>query len=338
MPSEKLVPYKIELHEAYDPQNQYDLSSLISHDPNIGYDHIIDAIEDFLSSLEGENLRDSSAEKTFIVEDFERNGNVIDGFISTGNYGYASIIRDVETGTANYQKDELEAEQLPFYFMFYLPETIEGEYYREGKRLVVILQQINRMGIKGQVKGRLKGFMTGDCDESTMKFRPIYTKRIYEKLLESDYLTRVDIDVNRFPGDDERRSELINGIDSGNTESQTIVIKPDEDFAGSLRGLVDRLKDEEREFVEVVSDEVEEVRAKVVNSGGREETIPLMKDQVAMRRDLTGDGLTYEDGLLTASTLRRETDTLFGDIINPNVVESPEFGDSVQPLEFDDEL
>jgi len=233
MPSEKLIPYKIEINETYDPDNKYNLSSLVSHDPNIGYNHIIDAVENFLSNLEGENLRDSSAEKTFIVEDFERNGNVIDGFISTGNYGYASIIRDVETGTANYQKDELEAEQLPFYFMFYLPETVEDEFYRGGKRLVVILQQINRMGIKGQVKSRIKDFLTSNCDESTMKFEPIYTKRIYEKLLESDYLSRVDIDVNKFPGDDERRSELINGVDSGNTESQTIVIKPDEEFAGS---------------------------------------------------------------------------------------------------------
>lgn len=337
MPSEKLVPYKIELNESHDKENKYDLSNLVAHDPAIGHDHIVDAIEEFLENLSGENLRNSSSEKTFIVEDFERNGNVIDGFISSGDYGYESIIRHVETGDATYAKDEMEAEQLPFYFMFHLPETPEDELYREGERLVVILQQINRMGIKGQVKSRFVDSVLSS-DNSTVKFRPIYTKRIYEKLLESEYLTRIDIDVNKIPGDDERRSELIHGVDTGNTDSQTIVVKPDDDYADRLRGIVDRLKDEERDFAEVVSEEVEEVRAKVKNSGGRIETIPLMKDQVAMRRDLMGDNLQYRNGLLTTDALRRETTDLFMDIPHEEIVEEPEFGDDIQPLEFDDEL
>ncbi|QSG13720.1 hypothetical protein [Halapricum desulfuricans] len=338
MPSEKLVPYKIELYEKYDPEQKYDLSNLSSHDPSIGYDHIIDVVEDFLSNLEGRNLRDPSAEKTFIVEDFERNGNVIDGYISTGNYGYESLIRNVETGDPTYEKDEMEAEQLPFYFMFYLPQTVEGEPYRGGTRLVIILEQINRMGIKGQVKSRFEQFLTTSSDDTTVKFRPIYTERIYEKLLEADFLNRIDIDLNKIPGDDERRSELIHGIDSGDTKSQTIVLHPDDDFADGLREVVGRLKEEEREFAEVVSEEVEEVRAKVVNSGGRQETIPLMKNKVAMRRDLSGDELQYSNGLLTTGSLRREADGLFTDLMHSELVESPEFGDDIQPLEFDDEI
>lgn len=332
MPSEKLVPYKLSLHESYSPENTYDLTNLTSHDPHLPNGYILDIIEDFLEESEGENLRDVQEEKTFVVETYAREGNLIEGYISTGDYGYEADLRHVETGELTHRKDEMEAEQLPFYFLMYLPETTDGETYAKGQRLFILLEQINRAGIKGALNDRLKRFLIGRNDQTVMKMEPVYTRRIYDKIIESDRIYKIEFEVHKLPGDDDEKSmSLVKGMEVEDSEKRTLVFQPSQ--GGSLekfRERIERAKDNEKQFAELVAKEVEDVRAKVVNSGGRSETVPLMKNEVAMRRDLTGNGLNYEHGLLTPDTLRREAAALLSDILDPEYVKEIETGASVQ--------
>ncbi|MFD1641458.1 hypothetical protein [Halohasta litorea] len=330
MPSEKLIPYKLEIHEKNYPESKYDLSSLHTSDPTLPDDNIIDSIENFLTDLEGENLKDPKKEKTFIVEQLRRNGNVIDGYISTGDYGYEAELKHVDTGDLTHEKGELEAEQMPFYFMFYLPETVKGEIHGDGERLIFVLQQINNRGIKTALKNKLLPYLLENSENSVGKVRPVYTTRVYEQLIDSNRVMRLDVQINKLPGDDESRSEIIKGLSVEDTREQTLVLKAEQ--GGSIekaKEIVRKLKDSNKEFAEIVSNEVEQVDAKVKNSGGRYETIPLMKNQMAMRRDLTGDGLEYDKGLLTPECLRDETKDLLTDIFNSDIVKPPEFGNEL---------
>ena len=128
MPSEKLVPYSFEIYERGDPDNGYNLTQLHAHDTAFGENHILDLMENLFEKQES-NLEPSSNDKTFIVEEYHRDGNLIEGIVSTGYHGYEAEIRDVESGNLTHLKGEDEAEQMPLYFLIYLPHTRGGKPY-----------------------------------------------------------------------------------------------------------------------------------------------------------------------------------------------------------------
>lgn len=319
------MPYRIQIHERRHPDNKYDLSNLHSHNTGFAENHILDLLESFFDRHLGDNLTVPSREKALIIQEFEKEDNIIEGIISSGNYGWRSVLRDVETGDVTHVKDEDEVELLPFYFLSYFPHTQHGELYDSGKNLFIVLQQVNRLGIKTFLAEKLEEFALSGVNDAIMKFDPVYSSNVLEKVIEADRIMRLELETHEIPDDFERRMEILDGLRDEDLSTQTLVLKPD--HGGSIekvRRLASRHKERDTHFASEVSEDVNNMRVTINKGGGRSETFSLLDHEVAMKKDLDDD-LNKQDGLITAQSLRRETNRLFNeDLFNTDIVEEIE--------------
>lgn len=321
MPSEKLVPYSFEIYERGDPDNGYNLTQLHAHDTAFGENHILDLMENLFEKQES-NLEPSSNDKTFIVEEYHRDGNLIEGIVSTGYHGYEAEIRDVESGNLTHLKGEDEAEQMPLYFLIYLPHTRGGKPYNKAQTALIILHQVNRTGVKGKLKKHIEQTCLSGVRDYTMKMDPVTTEDVLEKVIEADRVAKLDINVRKIPGDDESRMELLKGLRTEEVGTRSVVLRPE--HGGSFEWLKSKaasLKDTDKHFGTIVSDDVENFTVTIQKDGGRSETFSLLNEEVAMRKDLESDELRTDSGLITADSLRSEANELANDIFDQQIVE-----------------
>ena len=321
MPSEKLVPYEFEIYEHRNPDNGYKLTQLQTHDTAFNENHILDLLENLFGKQET-NLEPSSNDKTFVIEEYHRDGNVIEGIVSTGYHGYEAEIRHVESDRLTHRKGEDEAEQMPLYFLIYLPQTREGKPYDNGETALIILHQVNRIGVKGKLKKHIKQTCLSGVTDYTMKMEPVTTEDVLEKVIEADRVAKLDINVRKIPGDDESRMELLKGLSTEEVGTRSIVLRPQ--HGGSFEWVKNKaasLKDSEKHFGTIVSDDVENFTVTIQKDGGRSETFSLLNEEVAMRKDLESDKLRTDSGLITARSLRNEANELANDIFDQQIVE-----------------
>lgn len=322
MPSEKLVPYEFEIYEHRNPDNGYNLTQLRAHDTAFSENHFLDLIENLLKNNQETNLEPPSNDKTFVIEEYHREGNVIEGIVSTGYHGYEAEIRDVESGNMTHLKGENEAEQMPLYFLIYLPQTREGKPYDNGQTALIILHQVNRIGVKGKLKKHIEQTCLSGVTDYTMKMDPVTTEDVLEKVIEADRIAKLDINVRKIPGDDESRMELVKGLSTEEVGTRSIVLRPE--HGGSFEWVKSKaasLKNTEKHFGTIVSDDVENFTVTIQKDGGRSETFSLLNEEVAMRKDLESDKLRTDSGLITAGSLRNEANKLANDILEDQIVE-----------------
>lgn len=321
MPSEKLVPYSFEIYEQRNPDNGYNLTQLHAHDTAFDENHILDLMENLFSKQDS-NLEPSSNDKTFVIEEYHRDGNLIEGIVSTGYHGYEAEIRDVESGDMTHLKGEDEAEQMPLYFLICLPHTRDGNPYDNGQTALIILHQVNRIGVKGKLKKHIEQTCLSGVSDYTMKMDPVTTEDVLEKVIEADRIAKLDINVRKIPGDDEKRMELVKGLRTEEVGTRSVVLRPE--HGGSFEWVKSKaasLKDTNKHFGTIVSDDVENFTVTIQKDGGRSETFSLLNEEVAMRKDLDSEELRTEAGLITARSLRNESNDLANDILDQQIVE-----------------
>ncbi|MFC7323103.1 hypothetical protein ACFQMF_00765 [Halorubrum rutilum] len=321
MPSEKLVPYSFEIYEQRNPDNGYNLTQLHAHDTAFDENHILDLMENLFSKQDS-NLEPSSNDKTFVIEEYHRDGNLIEGIVSTGYHGYEAEIRDVESGDMTHLKGEDEAEQMPLYFLICLPHTRDGKPYDNGQTALIILHQVNRIGVKGKLKKHIEQTCLSGVSDYTMKMDPVTTEDVLEKVIGADRIAKLDINVRKIPGDDEKRMELVKGLRTEEVGTRSVVLRPE--HGGSFEWVKSKaasLKDTNKHFGTIVSDDVENFTVTIQKDGGRSETFSLLNEEVAMRKDLDSEKLRTEAGLITARSLRNESNDLANDILDQQIVE-----------------
>lgn len=321
MPSEKLVPYSFEIYEHGNPDNGYNLTQLHAHDTAFDENHILDLMETLFSN-QGTNLEPSSNDKTFVIEEYHRDGNIIEGIVSTGYHGYEAEIRDVESGDMTHLKGEDEAEQMPLYFLIHLPQTRGGKPYDNGQTALIILHQVNRIGVKGKLKKHIEQTCLSGVRDYTLNMEPVSTTEVLEKVIEADRIPKLDINVRKIPGDDESRMGLVKGLTTEEVGTRSLVLRPE--HGGSFQWVKDKaasLKDSDKHFGTIVSDDVKDFTVTIQKDGGRSETFSLLNEEVAMRKDLDTEELRTESGLITAHSLRSEANDLTNDILDQRIVE-----------------
>lgn len=323
MPAEKLVPYRFEMYEHRNTDNACNLAQLHEYDTGFRESDIISLFEQFFEDNLNTNLEPISSEKTVVLEEYSRNGNVLEGIISTGYHGYESDFRDVDTGRITYTKGEDEAEQMPLYFLAYRPDTQAGEPYDDGQTVFIVFQQVNRIGVKTRFKKHLEPYcLHGVSTPTTLNINPVATEDVLQKVLDSDRITKVDMRIKKSPTDDESMYHLLQGLDTEDVGTQSLVLRPEHGGRfPSIRQLVGRAVDSDRQFAEFVDDDVENFTVTIKNDQGRSETFSLMSDEIAMRKDLDNDRLDTLGGLITADELRGEANELINEIVNTNFVE-----------------
>lgn len=327
MPTHKIVPYNVKLREKNktEPKNFWKMDEISLQDPTSPFEDITSLLESFFDDQipedeyeEPEKFRNDSDEKSFRIERFNSSENVIEGIIRTGDFGYSAVLRDVDTGETQ-EKDEREAEELPFHFIFYFPHTKSDTPYDNGERCILVLQTINRRGVKSTLTKRLQKYITKELDNTVLEVNPVFDKAVIQKILDADRIMESEFSFEDLPKaqNDETRYQLMEGIEQQENGSAQIKFKPE--YSESLKFWKDKAKEIRRSggsFAELVDSDVEDIKLKVKNEDGTERKFSILDSKLKMRKSLEFGFSDLDSGLPTPEAISRESRILINNILD----------------------
>jgi hypothetical protein len=169
-----------------------------------GHDDLYNVMVVFLQNLTANSTNDTykTYMKTLRVEP---EGRSIWGVFESGIYGLSSTLRNVDTDSITYKKKKNEADVLPFYFLFYIPQdTNEG---------VLLLQRTGKHGIRRNLGTFLDQYFSDKYRGFTMEINTLVQEEIIKKMLYNGNIKKLrcvkyQAPVDRFDGLDEGHEEL----------------------------------------------------------------------------------------------------------------------------------
>lgn len=322
MPSHSLTPYKVVLREKGDTDNCWNLKNLTAHDSQLPDDDFIDTLADLCQHYATNPAADEDLEKTFHIDEYQVGNDHVEGIIRTGDHGYSSTLRDIETNETR-KKKYTEAEELPFYFALVIPRTKRGKLYENGEEAIFVVQRINRRGVKTTFLKQLRQQVTGDTDDTILEMRPIYTQDVLDKLLEANRVLKAEFKLRESnTKDDEKRYRLIEGVDREDTRSQSVVWEAS--HGGTLDGFkkaARKIKGKDGTFAELVEDNVGDLKVQVEKDHGGKETFSLLEDNLRMTKRLEWEDLELYEGLPTTQSIAHHARTYINEVLDQDIVE-----------------
>ena len=329
MPSHGIIPYEFSLHEFGDRDSVWSLNSLQEGDSTLPSEHIFDIFSDFLDEYDDDISTDTDDSKGFIVDSYNIDDDFVEGVIARGDYGYESVIRDISTGNETYRKSASEVELLPFYFLFWIPQTQGQEYLDEGAEAIMLFQQINGLSVKSVFQESFyQSIMDGT--NSTLLMDPATQQNVLNKLINANRVKRAEYKLNINPTDTEGRMHLAEGMDTRDEIKQSIVQKPTRGHSlRTYKNKARELENDHHNFATVVSDDVSDLKVTIENEQGRNETFSLLDDELKMRKVLQPDSSELQNGLPTTEYVSSEMCTVVNDLYNQSVVQTLDISPSV---------
>lgn len=326
MPSHGLIPYKIGLREKGDTDNYWDLTDLHQHDSTLSEASLIDFLDEFFDDYDGNLDANTSEERTFVVEGYNvfRSKRLVEGVVATGDYGYESELRDVNTGRMTYRKDEDESELFPYYFLLWIPETHAGDPYESGERAIMVFQQINGRSFKTAFTKRFDEEYISRADNTIFEITPITSEKVLDKVIDSQRVMSAEFQLDEVPSSDEGKMQLMQGMDTAKSQRRSYVVKAERG------GSIDRIKQLSRNlkgintagFAQIVSDPVDDLKVTIKNDQGRDETFSLLDDELSMKKELNPSGHNLDAGLPKNRYISEEMSTLINDILPQSQVKT----------------
>jgi len=118
-----------------------------------------------LNGIKTKTLDQEKLQQALSVAKLEKNERTLTGIIGTGQYGYESELIDVKTAKVVYKRKRNDAEMLPFYFRFEIPEGVE-----DG---ILILQRTAAFGIRKVLHWVLQTAFEEKYPEFKLKLSPL---------------------------------------------------------------------------------------------------------------------------------------------------------------------
>ncbi|WP_137287442.1 hypothetical protein [Halorussus salinisoli] len=322
MPSHSLTPYKVVLREKGEPDNHWNLKNLTAHDRQLPHEDFIDTVTALCEHYAANPAADDDLEKTFHIDEYSVENHLVEGIIRTGDHGYSSTLRDIETNETR-KKKVTEAEELPFYFALAIPRTHRGELYENGKEAILVVQRINRRGVKTTLLKQLREMVTGDTDDTLLEVNPIYTQDVLDKLIESNRVLKAEFKLRESnTTDDEQRYRLLEGVDQEDTRSKSVVWEAGR--GGTLAGFREKareLQGTDGTFAELVNDDVSDLKVQVEKETGGMETFSLLEDNLRMTKRIERDDLRLYEGLPTTQSIARHARAYINQVLDSDIVE-----------------
>lgn len=274
--------------------------------PQVGNNEFQNIINNFNQIFQMGYNNNQTLEKIFKIEDFEEGTyreNQIDLFryviyrVKTGKYGVTSEIVSSQTGMVNHQKNEDEADVMPFFICIAIP-------INESTRGVIITQNNGKYGVKTIFSSSFEQI----CRENEYKFRMnnIVPAEYIERFIEGGVLKKVRFIRHNIPNDRAERIGLNRGMNGNNVyHDEYIIHKPVgfmqrnghriREFINGQRGV--------NEIVEIGGFEYNNLKLEF-SLGGREKTLNLTNlDKVVATEDI-GNDVILNGGHPTTESIR----------------------------------
>jgi hypothetical protein len=188
MPTVSLASYVIKIQniDIHEPENLVDFEES-------GQD-LLDILERYLNQLgAGLSVDDENKTALMVRQPLNRNGRVLTGLIESGDFGIATQLRNVITGQVTYNRPVDDAENVPLYFLIWIPE--------EGQRGILILQKLGILGIKTPLLAELKRRFETEFDSLRLVLNKLTYNRIVRNYLDNGRVTEIRLIQYEAPDD-----------------------------------------------------------------------------------------------------------------------------------------
>jgi hypothetical protein len=188
MRSFSLASYIIKINniDVHEPENLVDFD-------DSGED-LLDVLEGYLNELSRRLARDDTNQTTLKLRPpLNRIGRMITGTLLGGDYGITSQLEDVETGLPTHNRGATETEQIPLYFLIWIPE--------DGQRGLVLLQKESIHGIKTPLVDELQRRFQIENESLRLVVKPFTYRRLVEEYLAHGRVTEVRLIQYEVPDD-----------------------------------------------------------------------------------------------------------------------------------------
>ena len=144
---------------------------------------LLEVFSELLSSLQAKASHDKHNRQLLTVETLkiDNKARTICGIIETGEYGSESKLRDADTQQIVYKRKIKEADMLPFYFLFDLPEGSE-----DG---ILVLQRTGMFGIRKVLTTVIESWFNPKFPDFGLRFHPLAEPGDLEKYKEGQVET-----------------------------------------------------------------------------------------------------------------------------------------------------
>lgn len=186
-------------------------------------------IDGVLTGIKNQTLDQEELQQAFSVPKLDKKGRTIYGTVETGQYGYESDFINVKTGKNVYKRKKEDAEMLPFYFYFELPEGTE-----EG---ILILQRTSNFGIRKVLHWVLNIAFEEKHPEYKLRFRPLVAQTEVDRFIKGK-IQKIHFIKKSIPAD------LADAYDKGHGEVRgtvELVMRASKKSVLPMNGLLSRI-------------------------------------------------------------------------------------------------
>jgi hypothetical protein len=297
-----LAPYAVRVKKAY-TRREYEITSSFSED-----DDLCDILHRFLLGLSKKASLNKDLKQVLEAEDISLDDREIEGTLNSGEYGVEGLIRDVNTWKVTYRKKTNEAEMLPFYFLFDLPEARTKGF--------LLLQRTGVFGIHSALTSVLGALFTEEFPEYRLVVNPVVPQGLIDQYVGADAeMTEIRFIRHSLSSDISARLSA-SGREKGGT--MELVVKLKEKGGFPFRSNVRRVLNGQRELQNMI--ELEEIRfpydnVKIkVRVGGKDRVVDLgHPERLRAEYDVTEDLKFSPSGHPTFESIAKAAHDLLAD-------------------------
>jgi len=269
----------------------WNLTELRDHEVGLYYGSIVDIFEDVCRCYLDYTFVDEYNEETFSVEFYQRSGNLIEGHFLKGDSGVIANHFDKAEGSREYEARTTEiSEEIPFYFLFYLPEN-------NPDRALLILREFENRGVKRIAADRFQKILRGISQFGVYTDSKVVSEDYWSAIQRADRVKRI-----RLKGKSKLRSVDEVGGKSANAQNidKEYVLTPKS--PGFLPEILRPLFDKEIKYAGIELDEFDD-RKVTIEQGGSELTFSTVDPRVDMRMVLNETDVDIIGGHPTPETI-----------------------------------
>lgn len=177
--------YTIRIKERY-TNDYYDLDNIQGRNLN-------DIMVEYLDSLTDEAHVYENDQKAIKCRSHNLNRNILNGIMTTGEYGFENELIDIENNTPSYTRSTNDVEFYPFYFLL---EVIPG--YNEA---VILMQRFGNLGIRSMMTRSLTQFINENLEQCTIEVLPLVPRELLEEYIEEGRIRKFRFIRHTLPRD-----------------------------------------------------------------------------------------------------------------------------------------
>lgn len=270
-----------------------------------GNEDFLDVINRYLDQIAGTeiNARTQKAYQLDFRNDTLRGAR---GIIKAGAYGFESDLIEVVTGEATHHKTTDEADLVPFYFQYYIPNNSD-----EG---ILLLQKFGHFGITGVIRNAVARRFDRSYTTHFIEINSLIPEEVIDEFLAGGRLAELRLIRYTLPTD------IANALGRAHEEEECQVelsIKAKRDISLRIRDRAHEALHGRRrvsEIVEVAGFEYSDAKL-VIEIGGQQRTLNLADlSKLRPTYNISDEIELGEDGHPTFESLCEAGDNLIGQL------------------------